>query len=90
MTITAVLFQYFDFCSALICLTRKCCSSIGSEYAACPSWYSGALRKLTAGRLSFFSEVAKSVMSYWWFAWSVCPIFLAELGARWCGLEVEA
>ena len=28
---TAVDFQSLDFCSALMVLTRKCCSSIGSE-----------------------------------------------------------
>jgi hypothetical protein len=36
MTI-AVLFQSGVFCSALISRTRNACSSIGSEYAACPS-----------------------------------------------------
>src|SRR6266849_230789 len=37
---------------ALISLTMNFCSSRGSEYPACPSWYPGALRKLTAGRWS--------------------------------------
>ena len=33
----------------LIVETRKCSSSIGSEYPACPFWYLGAFRKLTSG-----------------------------------------
>ncbi len=66
----AVSFQNWEPWIALICLIRKFCSSIGSEYAAWPSWNSEALRKLTAGRLPAFSAWAKSLRSYWWLAWS--------------------
>ncbi len=35
----AVDFQNLDFSIWLIVLARKVCSSSGSEYPACPSWY---------------------------------------------------
>src|ERR1700675_50189 len=58
----AVLRQNFDFWIALIVVTRNCCSSSGSEYPAWPSIFAGALRKLTAGRLSALSASKKSWM----------------------------
>lgn len=85
----AVSFQFFDCWIALTCLTMSCCSSIGSEYPACPSWYIEALTKLTAGRLSPATTLSKSVRSYWWLAWPLCPISEVEAGGRWCGLAVD-
>ena len=49
----------------LIVETRKCCSSIGSEYPARPFWYLGAFRKHTAGRFPFCScvpEIAQIIL----------------------------
>src|ERR1700676_3600376 len=51
MITTAVLFQFRCCSRKLIVLTINVCSSRGSEYPAWPSWYDGALRKLTAGKL---------------------------------------
>src|SRR5271166_4414835 len=87
---TAVLLHVGSCSKELIVFTRKVCSSRGSEYPACPSWYFAAFRKLTAGRFPLSAATQKLLRSYWWFAWSVLPIMLGELGGRWWGLEVEA
>ncbi len=71
----------------LMVLTSHACSSSGSELPGCPSWYLSAFRKLTAGRLPASAAIQKEERSYWWFAWSVCPIMEGELGGRWCGLD---
>ncbi len=89
MTI-AVLAHSGDCSISLIFDVRNFCSSNGSEYAAWPSWASGALRKETAGIRCSASAVSNAVRSYWWFAWSVYPIMLSLVGARWCGFDVEA
>jgi hypothetical protein len=60
----AVLLQNGDFMIALIVLTRKACSSSGSEYPAWPSPLAGAFKMLTAGMLPAFSASKKSWISY--------------------------
>src|SRR5512146_721516 len=89
----AVLFQNFDFWIALIAVTMNSCSSSGSEYPACPSMLAGALRKLTAGRLSAASASKKSWISYSWFApvSAAVPYWLGgTLGRVWFGFAVLA
>ena len=71
LMMTAVLLQVGRLSSWLIVLTRKACSSSGSELPGCPSWYLSAFRKLTAGRLPESAAIQKEDRSYWWFAWSV-------------------
>ncbi len=78
----AVSFQFGDAWIWLIVSTRNFCSSTGSEYAAWPSWYPGALRNDTAGMVLVSTTLEKSVMSYWWLAWSVLPIMAVELGGK--------
>jgi len=52
----------------LMVLTRKVCSSSGSEFAGWAFWAAGGLRKLTDGMLPCCSASKKSEMSYWWLA----------------------
>ena len=58
---TAVLFHSGSLCKRLIVLTRKFCSSSGSEYPGCPFWYLGAFMKLTAGTLPDCAAPQKSI-----------------------------
>src|SRR5215475_9259444 len=97
MTI-AVSFQNLLCWIALTVFTMKCCSSIGLEYPAWPSWNAGAFRNVTDGRLPALSAAKKSSESYWWLAGSgvwvfgivLNPIDATLCGRAWVALRVEA
>ena len=86
----AVLFQNFDRWIALIVFTRKCCSSSGSEYPAWPSWYSAALRKLTAGRFPCVEVLVEPAQVVLMVGLPVVPDLGQAGRGRWSGLAVEA
>jgi hypothetical protein len=86
MMTTAVSFQKVLFCNALIVLTRKVCSSSGSEYPACPSRKAEAFTKLTA-RWSSENRHKSVTMGqfYGLFALSVFLSFNVPSAKLWAG-----